>query len=234
MFKYLHEQLYIRLPNRIWTDKVTRTFDPTSPPAIILIWWIRSSVFAFVRVSSCRVLRPDQGQVNGQGHSEGLPQDHSYLDQSLSARNVPRYQPIAAILLRKPMPSKNIGHRGNINAPVSPFFPFLVRSLPTDHFFISSLLFGLALSRTPVDLLGPRIGPVLVRAPAFRRSIRRSSSPYFHCFLHSFLRSVSLLFFCPTFSLLLHVTLPHISCRCFTIRLAMRADVVQRYTACPY
>lgn len=50
------------------------------------------------------------------------PQECSWLDHSLSLQNVPRYQPIAAILDCKPMPSKNVGHRGNINAPVSPFF----------------------------------------------------------------------------------------------------------------
>lgn len=140
-------------------------------------------------MSSCRVLRPDQGQVNGQGHSEGPPQDHSYLDQSLSSRNVPRCQPIAAILLRKPTPSKNVGHRGNINAPVSPFFPSLVRSLfyppITLFFFFSPFFYSVSRSHArPVDLLGPRIGPVFVRDTSFSASVARqtrSSSPYFHC-----------------------------------------------------
>ena len=124
----------------------TRSPGPSTPRFLQLSSsWSDGPVRRYSRSLECRVLRPDQGQVNGQGHSEGPPQDHSYLDQSLSSRNVPRCQPIAAILLREPTPSKNVGHRGNINAPVSPFFPFLsfpfVRSLPTDHFFFLFLSF---------------------------------------------------------------------------------------------
>lgn len=168
--------------------------------------------------------RPDQGQANGQGHFEGPPQECSWLDHSLSLQNVPRYQPIAAILDCKPIPSKNVGHRGNINAPVSPFFPFLLSyPSPPITFFLSFIR-----SRTLAHAAWPtwpRIGPVY--SSAFRpmwyaADLRRLNFTIFYACFSKF----TLQLFLAIFRLYRHLY--------FVIALAMRADVVRTYSLCPY